>query len=78
MKHVHDELAQFAINARKIRKAKGYTYEQAAEMTGMDASGIVKFEARKTKRPSAYMLLAMANAYSVTIEQLLGRNEHAK
>lgn len=72
----YKELEQFAMNARAIRVKRGITFERASELLDLDMSGIRRFENGQTKSPSLYMLLAMQDAYDVSIDELLGRKAY--
>ncbi|NKC13650.1 MAG: helix-turn-helix domain-containing protein [Gammaproteobacteria bacterium] len=56
---------------RKLRKERGYTLDQLAELTGSSKSYIWEIENKAPPRPSADKLSKIANALDVTIEYLM-------
>jgi transcriptional regulator with XRE-family HTH domain len=64
-------VSAFGDKIRKLRKAKGYTLEKLAELTGSSKSYIWELENKNPPRPSAEKLAKIAAVLSVTTEFLL-------
>ena len=62
---------------KTLRKEKGYTLQQLAEIIGSGKSYIWEIENRGLKRPSAEKLALIANALDVTTDFLIN-NEQAE
>ena len=60
-------------NIRKLRKARGLTQTQLAEQIGTQQKVIADYETAKSKPPRD-RLLALAQFFSLTVEELLGND----
>jgi len=56
---------------RAIRKQRGSTLEQLAELTGMSISTLSRVESGQ-RRPTLEVLLPLARAYSMPLDELVG------
>lgn len=63
----------FSENLKRLRKEKEMTQEQLAEAVGVTAQAVSKWEL--TSYPDAGLLPAIADALSVTIDELFGRGQ---
>lgn len=63
----------FSENLKRLRKEKGMTQEQLAEAVGVTSQAVSKWEL--TSYPDAGLLPAIADALSVTIDELFGRGQ---
>lgn len=57
---------------REIRTRKGYSQEQLAEMANLNRVTIAKYESGKIE-PGAQALARLADAFEITVDELLGR-----
>lgn len=71
--HVQSELRydKLGLRIKEIRKQKGLTQEQLAEIVGCNTSHISNIENNHTK-VSLNVLLTIANALDTTIDYLIG------
>ena len=60
---------------KTLRKKKGFTLQQLAEMIGSGKSYIWEIENRGLKRPSAEKLALIANALDVTTDFLINNEQ---
>lgn len=66
----------FAGRLQSVRKKRGYTQEQLAEITGISIGSIRRYEQnRNNEYPNAVYLLYLAEALDVTPEYLLNGEE---
>lgn len=56
---------------RAIRRQRGYTLEQIAELTGMSVSTLSRIESGQ-RRPTLEVLLPLAQAYRMPLDDLVG------
>jgi transcriptional regulator with XRE-family HTH domain len=63
-----------AENLRKLRKEKEHTQEVVAEMLGVSAQSVSKWE-RGDTLPDITLLPALANLYKVSVDKLLGMDK---
>lgn len=68
---------QLGEKIRDLRKAKGMTLEQLAELTDSSKGYIWELENRETRKPSGEKLLKIAEALGVTNEFLLDSTKSA-
>lgn len=61
---------------KELRKQKKYTLDKLAELTGSSKSYIWELENKSPPRPSADKISKIADQLGVTIEYLLGNEEH--
>ncbi|WP_036698025.1 helix-turn-helix domain-containing protein, partial [Paenibacillus taiwanensis] len=66
---------KFGANIKTIRKKRGLTQSELAEVTDLSRSYIADIE-RDRYSPSIETLLAIANALNVKIYQLIGEDVH--
>lgn len=59
-------------NLVRIRKARGITQQELAELLGITTQAYGKYE-RGFAQPNATQAVAIANVLGVTVEQLVGR-----
>lgn len=58
---------------KALRAKKGYSQEQFAELANLNRVTIAKYEAGKIE-PGAQALSRMADAFEITVDELLGRS----
>ena len=58
---------------KELRAKKGYSQEQFAELANLNRVTIAKYEAGKIE-PGAQALSRMADAFEISVDELLGRN----
>lgn len=58
-----------------LRKMKGWTQEQLAELVGVSSVAVSKWE-RGINVPEVEILCRLADLFGVTVDELLGRNEN--
>ena len=67
-------MIDFGQNLKKIRKTKGFTQKQLAELAKSGERTIQQYEAND-RRPSFDALIALADALDVTLDYLVGRSD---
>jgi transcriptional regulator with XRE-family HTH domain len=67
-----------AQNVRKLRKQKKLSQEKLARLADISYNTIVKIEAGKAENPTFETLSKLADAFSVSIDELVGRNNKKK
>lgn len=60
-------------NIRKIRKQKKLSQEKLARLTDISLNTLTKIESGFTKRPSIQTIKKIADALSVTIDELVNK-----
>ncbi len=60
-----------AENLKKLRKEKDFTQEEAAEILGVSAQSVSKWE-RGDTMPDISLLPALANLYEVSVDEIIG------
>jgi transcriptional regulator with XRE-family HTH domain len=65
-----ERLAALAANVRRLRESHGLSLAQVADRTGLTKATLFRIEARQTN-PTLETLLALAEAFSVSITDLL-------
>ncbi len=76
-----DELTQRALasigdNLRAVREAQGLTLDQAADLSGLSKSHLSRLETSE-RQPSVSALLALAEAFNVSVGTLFGEAERS-
>jgi transcriptional regulator with XRE-family HTH domain len=66
-----NEAPPFGRNLAALRKARGWTQPQLAEMLGISLNGLVHYE-RKATNPSAEFIGKVAKLFNVSVDELLG------
>ncbi len=66
----------FNTELKRIRKAKGLTQEQLADMVGVSPQAVSKWEI--SNYPDAQLLPSVADALGVTIDELFGKGKEEK
>jgi len=66
----------FGERIKALRTARGLTLEQLAQATGSSKSYIWELENKNPPRPSAEKLSAIASVLGVTVDYLLGADDH--
>ena len=59
---------------KKVRTEKGFTQKQVAQILGIAEQAYQRYEYGKTV-PSALMLVALADAFEVSLDYLVGRSD---
>ena len=59
---------------KMYRTQKGLSQEKIAEMLDVSRQAVTKWEAGQTT-PSSDNLIALANLYDVSLDELIGKNE---
>ncbi len=62
---------------KMYRTQKGLSQEKIAEMLDVSRQAVTKWEAGQTT-PSSDNLIALANLYDVSLDELMGKNENVK
>ena len=65
------QLTQMGEELRKLRRAKGYTQQQLAELSGVSRRMIVHYEKHSTK-PDIDKIRKIAESLDVSVDDLLG------
>lgn len=60
-------------NLAKLRRQKGWSQEKLAVESGISYNTIIKLERGAIKNPKIETVIKLANALSVSIDQLVGR-----
>ena len=68
----------FSTRIKELRTGKNMTLDQLASATGSSKSYIWELENKNPPRPSAKKLSQIASALGVTIDYLLGSDDHSK
>lgn len=63
-------------NIKRMREEKGYSQKKLAERMGVNPSLIAAFEVG-TKVPSLNVMLALAEVFDCTLDELAGRDKIA-
>jgi transcriptional regulator with XRE-family HTH domain len=58
---------------KQLRKKAGWSQQRLAEKSGLSYTVITKIEQGVAKRPSIQTMVKLADAFSVTIDELIGR-----
>lgn len=66
----------FGVRIRELRKAKGYTLDKLAELSGSSKSYIWELENKNPPRPSAEKISKIAEVLGVTVEYVLNGDDH--
>ena len=66
----------FGKNLREHRKNKGLTQSELAQIVGVSRQAIASYEGQR-REPSFEVLIKLANCFCVSIDKLIGRDEHS-
>jgi len=58
---------------KQLRKKAGWSQQRLAEKSGLSYTVITKIEQGVAKRPSIQTMVKLADAFRVTIDELIGR-----
>ncbi|MBN2145365.1 MAG: helix-turn-helix transcriptional regulator [Candidatus Aureabacteria bacterium] len=61
------------INIKKFRKLEGWSQQQLAEKAGLSYNAITKLEQGSSKQPTIQTIAKIADAFSLSIDELIGR-----
>ena len=67
-----------AQNVKKLRKQKKLSQEKLARLADISYNTVVKIEGGKAENPTFETLLKLADAFSISIDELVGRNNKKK
>jgi len=70
-------ILNFGQNLRRIRKKKGYTLAQLAEISGISKRMIGHYETQ-VKRPSIDKIKTLADALDLSLDELMGVNDTSR
>lgn len=68
-----NSLIQFTQNLKQLRKARGLSRQELADMSGISSAAIGYYETGK-REPQASTLVSIATALHVSVDDLLGRD----
>jgi len=60
---------------KELRREKGWSQQKLAEKTGLSFNAVTKIEQRLAKYPTLKTLLKLADAFGVSLDELVGRNK---
>lgn len=66
----------FGKNLRELRKVKGLTQGELAQIVGVSRQAIASYESQR-REPCFEVLIKLANCLCVSIDKLIGRDEHS-
>ncbi len=66
----------FGENLREHRKNNGLTQSELAQIVGVSRQAIASYEGQR-REPSFEVLIKLANCFCVSIDKLIGRDEHS-
>jgi transcriptional regulator with XRE-family HTH domain len=69
-------MATFGEKFKELRKAKGYTQQQLADVFFLNKSSISRYE-KNLQTPEASLLLKFAEFFGVSLDYLMGQNSDA-
>jgi len=58
---------------KELRKKAGWSQQKLAEKTGLSYSVVTKIEQGTAKQPTIQTTIKLANAFSVSLDELVGR-----
>lgn len=61
-------------NIKKFRKKIGWSMDQLSKKADIPFSSLNNIEMGRTKSPSIETLVKLANAFNISLDQLVGRN----
>ncbi len=67
-----------AKNVKKLRRQKKLSQEKLARLADISYNTVVKIEAGKADNPTFYTLTKLADAFGISIDELVGRNNKNK
>lgn len=60
---------------RKLRRRAGWSQQRLAERAGLSYNAITKIEQGAAKRPTIQTMIKIADAFGVSLDELVGRNK---
>lgn len=63
---------------KKLRKEKNWSQQKLAEKTGLSYNAVTKLEQNIAKHPTIQTIEKIADAFEVSIDELLGREVKTK
>ena len=60
---------------KDLRKQKGWSQQRLAEKTGLSFNAVTKIEQGLAKHPTLKTLIKLADAFAVSIDELVGRGQ---
>jgi transcriptional regulator with XRE-family HTH domain len=60
---------------KELRKKHGWTQQELAQKSNLSFNAITKIEQGAAKHPTLKTLLKLADAFNVSLDQLVGRDE---
>jgi transcriptional regulator with XRE-family HTH domain len=67
-----------AKNVKKLRRQKKLSQEKLARLADISYNTVVKIEAGKADNPTFETLSKLADAFGISIDELVGRNNKKK
>ncbi|MBL7131730.1 MAG: helix-turn-helix transcriptional regulator [Candidatus Omnitrophica bacterium] len=61
---------------KTLRKKAGWSQQKLAEKAGLSYNAITKIEQGAAKRPTIQTMIKLADAFQVSIDDLIGRKSH--
>jgi len=58
---------------KELRKEKGWSQQKLAEKTGLSFNAVTKIEQGLAKHPTLKTLLKLADAFGISLDDLVGR-----
>jgi len=65
----------FAKRLKELRKKAGWSQQKLAEKAGLSYNVITKIEQGAAKNPNIQTMIKLADAFQISIDELLGRNQ---
>ncbi len=65
-------------NIKRHREKLGWSQQKLAEKAGLSYNAITKIEQGAAKNPRMETLIKLADAFNITIDELVGRKNNAK
>ena len=60
---------------KELRKEKGWSQQKLAEKTDLSFNAVTKIEQGLAKHPTLKTLIKLADAFGISIDELVGRNK---
>jgi len=60
---------------KELRKESGWSQQKLAEKAGLSYNTITKIEQGAATKPTIHTMIKIANAFDVTLDELVGRNK---
>lgn len=64
-----------AKNIKKYRKKLGWSQQKLAEKSGLSYNAITKLEQGAAKHPTIQTVMKLADAFKISLDELVGREE---